>query len=201
MWGQITPDEVEAQTFSTSFRGYQVEEVDEFLQTVAESMRAAVKAASENAYLSLGDDIGELLQNAKDTSESMVSKAEEQSGALRAEAERDAARVRKEADEDAARTRADSDAEARRVVEEAQSESQRVISKAQAEVERLEALESETRARVAEVRLELASLVDRLDGLVSDARDEPGSAAEEDADHGGEAVEVRLDEAQKQPAG
>ena len=154
MWREITPDELENVNFSTSFRGYATDEVDGFLQSAADGMRAAMREVTEKAYQRLGEDIGSLLQHARDVADEMQKKAEEQANALRADAEREASRVRQEADSAASQTRADAERDA----------SQRT-ARADAEVERLGAIEAQTRERVSALRLQLTSVVDQLESL------------------------------------
>jgi DivIVA domain-containing protein len=161
VWNSITPDELEQASFSTSFRGYSTDEVDAFLQSAAEGMRVALKEITERAYERLGEDVGGLLQHAKDVADEMLKKAEEQANTARADAERDAAKARREADSDARETRAH-----------AESDASERTAQANAEVQRLTAIETETRDRISQLRLQLTAVADQLERLGT-ARREP----------------------------
>ncbi|MGH2695180.1 MAG: DivIVA domain-containing protein [Actinomycetota bacterium] len=169
MWNSITPDELESASFSTSFRGYSTDEVDAFLQSAAEGMRMALKEITERAYERLGEDVGGLLQHAKDVADEMIKKAEEQANTLRADAERDTARARREADSDARETRAHAERNA----------SERT-AQADGEVRRLQGIEGETRERITALRLQLTAVADQLDRLGA-AQTEPEVKIEPEA--------------------
>jgi len=171
VWNSITPDELEKATFSTSFRGYSTDEVDAFLQSAAEGMRMALKEITERAYERLGEDVGGLLQHAKDVADEMLKKAEEQSNTMRADAERDTAQARREAESDARETRAV-----------AESEASERTAQADAEVRRLRAIETETRDRISQLRLQLTAVADQLERLGT-AQTEPEVTLEPEAHH------------------
>lgn len=150
----ITPEDIERARFQVAFRGYETQKVDAFLQGAAESYRLALKDASENAYRNLGQEIGQLLQDAKNTAEDIRRKAQEDASTLRAEAEREATRVRSEADQ-----------EAREITARAEREQERRVRKAEEDIARLKGLEDQTKEDLDAVRLKLVALTDQLERM------------------------------------
>lgn len=157
----LTPSDVEQKTFSTALRGYDLDEVDDFLDEVVATLRdlqdqvATAKAvapeADEGAAVSVSGDeesvLGRVLITAQNTADSMVAEAKE-------EAETKVADARDEAE---------------KILEDARTEAEtwsteRDQKKAEAETEM-----SELAQRVASVRTQLAVLAtavaDRLDEM------------------------------------
>ena len=200
MFKAINPDEIEKATFSTGFRGYEPEEVHGYLRQIADQVRAALKEAQESSYENLGEDIGRLLQNAKDTADEIVSKAQEKANLADAEAQRQATRLRQEAEEVANQMR-----------QKIQREKAQRIKEAEDEIARLSGTERDVRERIDTLRTELEEVTDRLagalgdpshtesDGVVvdNDAADMPVAEERPEPESG----EVDFTAPQRQPAG
>ena len=136
MQPEITPEELENRTFTTKMRGYDPEEVDSLLAAVADQMRG-LRVSADRAYQAVGEEMGELLQGARDRADTMVAEAERQASEtvaqaqaqaekelsearaeaerLRSEAQQEAAEMRSRAEADAAETRSSADEDAARV--------------------------------------------------------------------------------------
>jgi cell division initiation protein len=84
--------------FATAIRGYDKDEVDTFLRELAAEHNrmmaelAAAQQGAEKVYLEMGEEIGDILQHAKDVADQMKKQAEEES-ARRADELRTAAEV------------------------------------------------------------------------------------------------------------
>src|SRR5438445_4373502 len=121
-------DEVAHRGFSSSFRGFDQNEVRAYLRKVGEELRvlrererelrksldearrvATHPAPPDEATLMavLGEEAGRVLQTAKEAAADIRAKAEENAGRLLREAEERAARLLKEAEDRAARLRAE----------------------------------------------------------------------------------------------
>jgi cell division initiation protein len=78
------PEPVRDVEFSSALRGYEKTEVDTFLRELAEEHNrliaelAAARRSAEKAHLELGEEMGELLQHAKDIADGLVKKAGEE---------------------------------------------------------------------------------------------------------------------------
>lgn len=175
MQDDITPERLENTVFSTSFRGYDKDEVDAVLQATAETLRA-LEDASQKAYLNLGEKMGGLLQNAKDEGEALLQKAEaevaalrtrtnEELAAARAEAEAYAASTRREAESFAASTRTAATEEAQATRTAAENGARARIAEAERRVAALNAIENETRERLTALHAELDAITQRLSDL------------------------------------
>jgi DivIVA domain-containing protein len=186
----VSPDQIEKAAFGTALRGYDRDEVDIFLRRVADELRESQKLRSERLYENLGDEIGTLLQHAKDNADAMTKQAEEDSARIRADAEaasremradaeRDAAATRAQADGDAQRMRADAEQDAATTRREADQDATQRIREAEARVAELQEAEDSLRDKLAMLRSDLEGLTEGLRRL------------EHPAD------EIRLDEAQQ----
>jgi cell division initiation protein len=190
----VTPEEIENTTFSTTLRGYNKEEVDDFLQNAAEGIRAALRDASERAYQNLGEEMGNLLQHAKDSADDLVRGAEEEAAGVREDARLDAARMRQEAETDASRIRHEAEHDATETRATAERDAAKRISEAEQRVAQLGEAEEEVRRRVSALGSELTGLTDHLHQLESAGEGGPVAEAAEsdlDADTGGD--EIHLD--------
>jgi DivIVA domain-containing protein len=89
--------------FATAIRGYDKDEVDTFLRELATEhnrMMAELVAAqknAENVYLEMGEEIGDILQHAKDVADQMIKRAEEEAAVITEQARRAAAKTASEA--------------------------------------------------------------------------------------------------------
>ena len=139
--------------FATVMRGYDKDEVDTFLRELAAEHERLVteltdaRKTAEKAHRELGEDIGDLLQHAKDISENMTKKAEEEAAVIKEKA-------RRAAEQAAARTAE----KAQELILDAEGEAARRISAAERKVQELVSAEREIRARLADLRSTLESI-------------------------------------------
>jgi DivIVA domain-containing protein len=177
-------EDLENTTFSSALRGYDRDEVDSFVRTVAQEMRELHQGRTEKLYESLGEEMGGLLQHARDSADEMTRSAEEAAAETRAQAEAEAQRIneaardraralleqaeqdatqaRTEAEQDATQARTEAERDAAQTRSEAEQDATTRIAEATEKVQRLEATESETRIRLKALREELASITNDL---------------------------------------
>lgn len=103
----LSPDEIEHKNFVVALRGYDKNQVDEFLQAVADEYREAVRAkerASESAgegpldpFEQLGEQVAVMARAAADGANRILTEAERSRTALLESAEQEAATTRKHA--------------------------------------------------------------------------------------------------------
>jgi DivIVA domain-containing protein len=143
----MTPEEIQAAEFTVAVRGYSREEVEEFLSALAQDQRTLLEALenakreAEQTYLALGDEIGGLLQHAKDVADGMVKKAEEEASRLREEARSSAERSKSEAEQLAAR-----------IVQTAKQEADECIAEGRETVSEFQEAERRSRERLQNLR-------------------------------------------------
>jgi cell division initiation protein len=129
--------------FSTAMRGYEKDEVDTFLRELAQEHNrvvvelAAAQRSAEKAHLELGEEIGELLQHAKDVADGMLKKATEEAAATKEVARRKAEQVG-----------ADAQRKADQLVAAAEADALARVRDAQQKVRALQETEAEVRARL-----------------------------------------------------
>jgi cell division initiation protein len=158
MGESLSAKEITRADFSISMRGYDRDEVDSFLQTVADEHRrmseelGAARRKADKPYQSFGADVGELLQQAKDAAEKLKRRAEEQAEQTLQEAKKAAAATREKAQNDANERRkaADYDAEQR-------------IKEAERRVRQLMQAEAESRKRLRDVRAEMKTIIQQME--------------------------------------
>jgi DivIVA domain-containing protein len=144
--------------FATAMRGYDKDEVDTFLQELAEEHNrlladlAAARRTAEKAHLELGEEMGDLLQHAKDVAAANIKKGEERAAEIKEKARRAAERTIAEAQRkgDELRRAAEADAVVR-------------IRTAQEQVQALQEVEKDVRAQLQLLRSTLASLDRQVD--------------------------------------
>src|SRR2546422_8679715 len=92
----LDPQEVLDKQFQLAVRGYDRGEVDEFLQLVAEELRAvhAISAGNERNYEHMGRDIESIMDGARTAAETIRERAREEADAIRQAAREDADRIR-----------------------------------------------------------------------------------------------------------
>ena len=172
----VSPDAIESAEFSTSLRGYDKDEVDAFLRLIGAEHRRLLEAGrtsrnnNDKPYKSLGADVGELLQHAKDTADGIKRKAEEE-----------AARVREEAKKAAAATRERADTEARKARESAEYDASQRTKDAQRRIEELRGIETSITTQLEDLRGRLQAVIDQLSGTAAAAAEATGAAAPGDA--------------------
>jgi cell division initiation protein len=167
----LSPEELENAGFSTSLRGYDKDEVDAYLQSVAAELRESQKQRSEKLYETLGEEMGSLLQHARDSAVEMTRRAEADAAQVRDEASADAARTREEAAADGRAIREEATYQATEIRAAAERDASQRISEAERRVAELEDTETQARERIKAVRAELESLSQRLRPLEQRAAD------------------------------
>jgi DivIVA domain-containing protein len=176
MRDSLTPDQLENVSFTTTLRGYDRDEVDVFIKNVQVALKDAERQRSERLYAHMGEEIGNLLQHAKDSAEEMKKEAESDAARMRADAETDVARMRDEAQADAHTTRADAQADAKSMRAEAEEAATSIRSEANEDAARrtkeaddrvaeLEAQEAEARNRIRTLRGQLEEISGHLQPL------------------------------------
>jgi DivIVA domain-containing protein len=102
----LTPEEIKAQKFPVALRGYEKEDVDEFLQRVAADYESALAAfaSAGDPYAAVGREVGAVLRSAKQSAQALRDEAAEETGKMRREAAEEAVEVRRRAAEEAAAT-------------------------------------------------------------------------------------------------
>ena len=156
----LSPEEIEGKEFDVSRRGYDRDEVDDFLVEVAETVRQAGAA---------GDDAGEA--GGEEGADPMRSRLRggpadtDEFGRLGAEV----AAVLRTADEGAARRQAEAEVEARRIREEAEAEAISLRAEAETEATRIRA-EAEVEARNA--RTALAEATEQARVTIAEANEQ-----------------------------
>lgn len=167
----LSPEELENAGFSTSLRGYDKDEVDAYLRSVAAELRESQKQRSEKLYETLGEEMGSLLQHARDSAVDMTSRAEADAAQVRDKAAADAAHTREEAAADGRAIREEATHQASEIRAAAERDASQRISEAEGRVADLEDSEAQARERIKAVRAELESLSKRLRPLEKRAAD------------------------------
>jgi DivIVA domain-containing protein len=175
----ITPEDIKGANFSVALRGYDRGEVESFLQDVAAEV-SALKDSSARAYQNVGEDLGGLLQQAKDVADKLLSEASSEAAALVQSAENEASRMREDADAHARQVRGEADGDAASTRAEAEQDAARLIDAASTRVRELGAAEAEARQRISALRDELARVADSLRHLGGDDSRDAGIDQEED---------------------
>lgn len=156
----ITPEYLEQVEFTSSLRGYDREEVDSLLASVADEIARLQALASQSRapvqrpYDSLGEEMGALLQHAKDTADEITAKARREAEELRAGAESSAGTLTGDAEREAAGIR-----------EQAQRDAITIVQEAEERVEHLKRTETEIRARLRDMSSELQTITQRLEDV------------------------------------
>lgn len=150
----VSPQDVESRRFTVTVRGYDVQEVNDFLATVAESYGAALDAIErlkasrepEDPYVSLGDEVARVLSSARGAAARVKADAEREVEALRARVRdelENAIGLREEAEQEAIALRA----QARQAADAIEEEVRR--SREQLELQRMETSEDRESLRQA----------------------------------------------------
>src|SRR5688500_7738833 len=144
--------------FTTAMRGYDKQEVDTVLRELADEHNrlvtelAAARRSADQAHLELGEDIGELLQHAKDIADGLVKKAGEAASVVKEEARRSAAG-----------TVADARRAAENLTRTAEAAAVETVRSAQQKVAALQTLESEVRSHLAVLQQTARSLDEEIE--------------------------------------
>jgi DivIVA domain-containing protein len=136
--GRTFLPEVTGVDFSSSRRGYDRDEVDQFVERVSrivvelEAMRSP-DAVIERALADVGEETSAILRRARKAAEEIIADAEEHARDRSEQVEAQARELQEEADRYNARVRAD----AEQVLSDARSEADQIVSHARAEAGRL----------------------------------------------------------------
>lgn len=161
MQPELTPEEIEQASFTIGLRGYDKQEVESFLADIADQIRA-LGEVSANTYVDLGEEMGELLQHARDTADEMTRKAEEEATALRAQVDVELNDKRRATDEYVKSTQDNIGDEIKSMREGAEEQARAIIADAQQRIVTLQQEESEARERIRALRLQLLEVTLRL---------------------------------------
>lgn len=183
MKGALTPEEIRGADFSVALRGYDRVQVKAFLEDLAGRV-SILKESSEKTYQAVGEELGELLQEARDLADKIRSDARSEATALVEDAAKEAAGIRKDAaayakqvldaadtdaaserdqaSEEAGKTRAQANEEAASMRAQATEDAEQRISAAENKVSELESVEAETRRRISSLRTELEEVAKSL---------------------------------------
>lgn len=201
----LTPQMLHDVAFHEAKKGYNTQEVDEFLERLAVAIerqdgmlreakgrieeaearaadaerRASAAAARASESSEADDTLKRTLVLAQRTADAAIKEAEEQAARTLSSAQDQAARLLADAQEASARARSEAEAEARRAQEEARS---RVL----AELQELEASRDQLQGDVDSLDRHLHAQRDRLRGSVDDLQrllDDPNALAEVPAPH------------------
>jgi DivIVA domain-containing protein len=160
-------EELENTTFNTALRGYDRDEVDAFVRTIAQEMRELHQVRNEKQYENLGVEMGTLLQHARDSADAMTQQAEQQAAEVRAAADADAQKIREEATARARDLQQQTEQKASETRSQAEQEASTRIADATERVRQLEVSEGQARSRLKALREELAAIAKDLRTLES----------------------------------
>jgi DivIVA domain-containing protein len=181
----LSAKDITRSDFTVSRRGYDRDEVDSFLRTVADEhsrLLDELSSSQRNAdkpYKSFGADVGELLQHAKDSADRLRRTAEEEADRRLRDAKNAATETRERAEHDAQQIRGSAERDASERIKEAEER-----------VALLTEAETEARDMLRDIRAEIAAVLGRLEqvetSLGGASIEGPGEAPES----GAEAPEV-----------
>ena len=172
----LSPREITHHDFSVRLRGYDRDEVEALLQMVAADYGRLVDligpaTSDRRPYETLGADIGDLLQLAKDKAERLWQNAEDESAALRAQARREATALRTEAKRSVKLLIDDAEQRATQVRQTAERQAAELLNEARKRVQLLLGIEADVRKRLDSLQTRLWSLQQEFEasGAVSEA--------------------------------
>jgi DivIVA domain-containing protein len=169
---ELTPEEIETATFTVGLRGYDKQEVEAYLADIADHVSVLTEASS-SAYVDLGEEMGELLQHARNSADEMTASAQEDATAIRAQVDAEITDKRREADEYVRTATEDIAAEVDRRREAAEEQARAIIEDAQTRIVTLQREEGEAKERIRALRLQLLEVTLRLQRFeIADESDE-----------------------------
>jgi DivIVA domain-containing protein len=176
----LSAKDIERAEFSTSLRGYDRDEVDAFLSTVADDHRRLFEAlessrrTADKPYHKLGVEMGELLQHAKDHADQLTRRAEEAAKQSRQEAKRLANEMKEKAERKASE-----------IKQAAEYEVSMRIKDAERRVGELIAAEGDARRRLHDIQAEIRNVMERMQRAEASLGGEPGREDPASADGAG----------------
>jgi cell division initiation protein len=174
----LTPEDIRKTTFHVTMRGYARDEVDEFLNAMARAV-GSLNERAETAYLNLGVKMGELLQEAKDAADELLSNARADVGNMLQEASIKAQELEQT-----------SQAQAEDRVRTAEAHATKIIGEAEQRVAELTAAENAIREDLTSLRSQLGRITDRLQPLILPTGSGP---VDEPADNGHQDLSITLE--------
>ena len=155
----VDPEGIERADFPTALRGYDKDEVDAYLRQLAAEHRRLVAAsrsakAPDKPYHRFGEEVGELLQHAKDVADRIKQRAEE-----------DAARRREDAKKAVREMRDKAKREAQQIKQAAEYEAKARLEGAERRLSELRGSETKARERLDELRERFRTVLDQLEQL------------------------------------
>ena len=178
MQPELTPEDIETASFTVAIRGYDKQEVEAFLADTADHVRVLTEA-SGTAYVDLGEEMGELLQHARNSADEMTTRAQEEATALRAQVDAEIADKRREADDYVRRSNEDIGDEVKRLRAGAEEQARAIIEDAQRRIVTLQGEEVDARDRIRGLRMQLLEVTLRLQRF--EVADETDESSDEEA--------------------
>jgi DivIVA domain-containing protein len=166
----LSAKDIERAEFSTSLRGYDREEVDAFLRTVAGDHRRlsealeASRRTADKPYHKLGADMGELLQHARDSADQLTRRAEEEAKQSRQDAKKQASATREKAER-----------EAGEIKQAAEYEASMRVKEADRRVGELLSAEGDARRRLRDIQAEIRNVMERMQRAEASLGGEPAA--------------------------
>ncbi len=138
----LTPDEIQAKSFTSAMRGYDKEEVDEFLRELsvvyAEALRTSRLVASPaDPVESLGSEVTEVLRTARDAAQALTERSKAEADQIRKRAADKALEIRRQAQEESEKKIFTATAEAKKTLQEAQEHAARAVRTAEEQAAKL----------------------------------------------------------------
>jgi len=193
------PEDIEGRDFFVGLRGYDRDEVHQFLSEVASEYRAVLtevemlrqRHPATDPFEHLGANVASILRSANETAAMITSTANDDAEHIRASAEAAAEHVRRDADEYAGRVRdevateteasrhfiEDARADATRILEEARREAVRIIEEAR---DQADVLRQEAQHRAGELVAEAEARVPAIEAAAEEAGRNRAAAAVDD---------------------
>lgn len=173
-----TPEDIRKATFHVTVRGYARDEVEEFLAVVAKNV-AHLNEKAETGYLNLGVRMGELLQEAKDAADELLTAAHA-----------DVANMLQEAKNKSRELEETSRSQAADTVQTAETHASKIVREAEQRVAELTEEENAIRRELTSLKSQLETIMTRLQPLVLSTAPDPAADASE---NGHDDLAIRLD--------
>jgi DivIVA domain-containing protein len=157
----LTPEEIRGADFSITFRGYDRGQVAAFLQDVAAEVEV-LRDSTQKSYLTVGEELGELLQHSKDIADKLLLDAQSEAATLVENAAAEATELRESAEVYAKQLREQVDSEAADSRSKANKEYAERIRSADSRVKELGVEENQARQRISALRTELEEVAKSL---------------------------------------
>jgi cell division initiation protein len=174
----LSAKDIEHAEFSTSLRGYDRDEVEAFLRTVADEHRRlseeldSSRRTAEKPFHRLGADMGELLQHAKDSADQITKQAEEEAKQSRQEAKQQATAIKEKAQREAAE-----------IKEAAEYEASMLVKDAERRVSELMGAENDARRRLHDIQVEIRTVMEGMQHAEASLGKQPADQGVSSAEH------------------